>query len=787
MGWCKHFSRQMVSQFGGGISSGGGATFDQNFLGGSLGTGAVFTRASTGTYYDSAGVLRSAAINTPRFDYDPVTLQLKGLLLEDASTNIALQSANLANAAWLLAGQSLPVVTGNQLTAPDGTLTAARVVLPAVSGAGIFSIVYQNITLPAGVAAISFYLRGNAGGERVYITIAGWYGTPTILTTQWQRFVFITPSLSAAAYGIGLGTDLRDATQTSTPAQTIYAWGAQVEALPYMSSHIPTTSASVTRAADVLYYPIPGAVPGYNAINYSMLFDYDTMNTNTVVGGIANTFSDASYMGNNSFTVVGSTASVVNGVPPMTAGVRGVLCGALSPVTMAISANGGPVISGANGAPAQTGANKLVVGSASWSPGASGISGHMRRMSYWPRTLSNSEMQAATTLAGPTLSLDFMMPGTLDPRITFTRASSATYTDASGVIQTAATNAPRWDYAGGVLRGLLIEEARTNIAQFSEDFSNVAWLKASGGTSSSPVVTANQTVAPDGTTTADRIVYPACSGAGSNSVVGQAAGVTAAAYTHSIWLRGNVGGERLYLNTTPDGLTYYRAQVTLTTAWQRFSMTTSALSATIWYFQLGCDLRDASQTATSAQTIFAWGAQLEQGAFPTSYIPTTSVSVTRAADVAVMPTNVSWFNAAAGSLAAEFSCVNRPVGQGGIVRLDDGMDANAASVFVENTASIIFTYSQLASVAQINAAPGLLVANGAVQKSAFSYGGGPWKVATGGLVENGSGSAVPFNATRLIIGSSAAATNIWELNGTIRRVTYWNRALSNGEMQQVTT
>jgi hypothetical protein len=64
---------------------------------------------------------------------------------------------------------------------------------------------------------------------------------------------------------------------------------------------------------------------------------------------------------------------------------------------------------------------------------------------------------------GKTLDLNFMFPGTLDPRITFTRASSATYTDASGVIQTAAVNQPRWDYAGGSLRGLLIEEQRTNI------------------------------------------------------------------------------------------------------------------------------------------------------------------------------------------------------------------------------------------------------------------------------------------------------------------------------------
>jgi hypothetical protein len=64
--------------------------------------------------------------------------------------------------------------------------------------------------------------------------------------------------------------------------------------------------------------------------------------------------------------------------------------------------------------------------------------------------------------AGATLDLNFMS-APLDPRITFTRASTATYTDSIGTIQTAAVNAPRWDYAGGSLRGLLIEEARTNL------------------------------------------------------------------------------------------------------------------------------------------------------------------------------------------------------------------------------------------------------------------------------------------------------------------------------------
>ena len=171
-----------------------GVSLDLSFMTpGTLDPRITFTRASTATYTDSTGTIQTAAVNAPRWDYDPVTHALRGVLIEEARTNLALQSGNIANAAWLVASSAVgaPTVTGNQTTAPDGTATAARVDLPAVSGASAFIIVYQNVTLPAGIATVSFYLRGNVGGERVYITLAGWGSAPAILTTQWQRFVFI--------------------------------------------------------------------------------------------------------------------------------------------------------------------------------------------------------------------------------------------------------------------------------------------------------------------------------------------------------------------------------------------------------------------------------------------------------------------------------------------------------------------------------------------------------------------------------------------------------------------
>ena len=153
-GWCKYYSREFVQRWQPGSAGGNaaalppGASLDLSFMTpGTLDPRITFTRASTGTYFDSNGVMRTAAVNQPRWDYDPVTHQLRGLLLEDARTNLWLQSADASNAAWSKSGAPLPVVTANQITAPDGSLTAARVVYGNVISAS--SALYQARHSPA--------------------------------------------------------------------------------------------------------------------------------------------------------------------------------------------------------------------------------------------------------------------------------------------------------------------------------------------------------------------------------------------------------------------------------------------------------------------------------------------------------------------------------------------------------------------------------------------------------------------------------------------------------------
>ena len=79
-------------------------------------------------------------------------------------------------------------------------------------------------------------------------------------------------------------------------------------------------------------------------------------------------------------------------------------------------------------------------------------------------------------LGDPALHLDFLT-NTLDDRITFTRASTAAYWDADGVMQFAATDTARFDHhpVTGARRGLLVEGAGTNLLTYSQDFTNAAW------------------------------------------------------------------------------------------------------------------------------------------------------------------------------------------------------------------------------------------------------------------------------------------------------------------------
>ena len=216
---------------------------------------------------------------------------------------------------------------------------------------------------------------------------------------------------------------------------------------------------------------------------------------------------------------------------------------------------------------------------------------------------------------------------------TFSRASIGTYTDANGLIQEASAGQARPNYStAGVHEGLLIEESRTNLIKSSEDFSTNFWTLSSGGTGSSPIVTVNQGIAPDGTASADRIQFDLNGGSSSSDIsvltTSSSISVSNGDHTISVYLK-SYDGSSYDLTFGSNNADVNLNKITVTSEWQRFDVLHDATgSSTNFYF----GLRNAAGVSGLSDTadILIWGAQIEEGSFPTSYIPTIPTFSSRA-------------------------------------------------------------------------------------------------------------------------------------------------------------
>jgi hypothetical protein len=404
----------------------------------------------------------------------------------------------------------------------------------------------------------------------------------------------------------------------------------------------------------------------------------------------------------------------------------------------------------------------------------------------------------------PSLSLNFVTASTLDSRITFTRASTATFTGSNGQIQTAAINAPRFDYDPTTLAplGLLIEEQRTNLLTYSEQFDNAAWTKGDS------TITANTIVAPDGTLTGDKIIEG--SGASlSPRITSGAISATAQTYVVSLYLK---AGERRYINVLGrrDATNYNGVLVDLVTGtlsaptraattnnvststitsvgngWYRVTMayTYTTTGNTLAYFGLGSDSAGAvPYTGDGVSGIYIWGAQLEVGAFPTSYIPTVASQVTRAADVAVMTgTNFSsWYNASEGALFCEGSR-EYLAATTGLVQIDDGTNNNRIAFQTTNTAKMrVFIVSGGVTQTTLDSAASLI--SNVIFKTALGY---VTNNVSGAL--NGVSLATDTSATIPAVSTMRIGQGLTTSGACrIQRIAYYPRRLANSELQAIT-
>jgi hypothetical protein len=252
----------------------------------------------------------------------------------------------------------------------------------------------------------------------------------------------------------------------------------------------------------------------------------------------------------------------------------------------------------------------------------------------------------------PTLELDFANAKALDPRISFTRASTGTYVGADGLIKSAARGAARFEHnpTTGERLGLLVEEARTNLIYSSELPPRWSGLRMTYATGPS-------IVRPDGTIgTVNQLTTDTFGSDSFTRFTNNVAGGTAnTVYAGSMWVRTASGTADINIKVNQATLSYSNGNFyTVTTSWQRLTTIDSSNSTNLFI-----DLT-TSNTLPAGTVFYIWGAQLEVGAFPTSYIPTSGATATRAADIAtVSNTNSSIFP------TSSFTTINSPFGTAG--------------------------------------------------------------------------------------------------------------------------
>jgi hypothetical protein len=379
----------------------------------------------------------------------------------------------------------------------------------------------------------------------------------------------------------------------------------------------------------------------------------------------------------------------------------------------------------------------------------------------------------ATERVLPRLTLDFTT-GVLDPRVTVTRAlNTATAINSSGFVAVVNADLPRFDYDPVTLapKGLLIEEARTNVILQSNTFTSATWTKINGGAGSAPVITANAGTSPDGTNNAYRLQANAGGTTGSDfSVMRQT--FTSAAGTRSIWVRSNTGLNQTIYFSFPSGVN----SITATPTWQRLWIYSATSNGN---YDIGAFPANSPGSATSCDVLI-FGAQFEAGAFATSYMPTVASTVTRNADtVSMTGTNFSsWFNATRGTFVAFFD-VLRPSGFSCIYSANVGGTGYNESILQSAFSSTVDSYIYAGGVQQTRLLSGVINANTLV-KTGMSYAAANFAIATDGTgLQTQLSGSLPTGINRLQIGATPNIDNF--LNGHIVKL-FWYANMTNAEL-----
>lgn len=393
-----------------------------DFTTGTLDPRVTIARAlNTATRVNSSGYVEIINADLPRFDYDPITLAPKGLLIEESRTNLTPVSSNFASISWERSGTA--TVATDQVNSPDNTqnadlfrcgATAAsevrRTGLSFAAGAHTFSVFAKKEA--SNFVVLQFFDVTTSSLQRVWFDLnAGTVGTSTsggtnisLSSTKIEPYangfyrcvISVTLTLLTTTGRNGIFVSNANGLLNGNASSGIYLYGAQLEAGAKETSYIPTQTTAVTRNADV------ATMTGTNFSSW-----YDSTEGGAVVQVLPSTISGTrpavEFHDNTAiesitlrgvaadpqlFVVDGGATQATLDAGTITANTLYKLGGAWKASSFVVAINGAAAVTQASGTfPTATQARL-------GSDGTNYLNGHLQSLRFWPQRLTNAEVQA---------------------------------------------------------------------------------------------------------------------------------------------------------------------------------------------------------------------------------------------------------------------------------------------------------------------------------------------------------------------------------------------------------
>jgi hypothetical protein len=782
----------------------------------------LFDSEDTGGIVDSR-LTKSGGANGTRVNKN-------GYIVPVTRTNLALQSQTLGTT-WTVTGIT---VTADQTSSPENTTTSDK--LGEGTGSSAHTIT-QTFSATSGTTyAYSFHVKD---GDRRYVQLSfasashganawanfdlqegelGEVGSAVLRAAiepagagHW-RILIVAPATATTASGsidLSLVTSAQ-ATRALSYTGTnkyVYAWGAQLEEGGDWTTYIPTTTVAVqstesgrinygTFRTNLLKWSSKFRRSEWTKTRSSVSPDEVTSYDGTNLAGklVEDTTATNSHLVQQTVAAAGRSEQTVFSVYAKAAG--------RSRLRM-------QVVAGADSYQVEFNLSAATTGTPATAGTASGVSASIADAGGgWYRCVL---IGTPSTTIGVSVVFSIYLVNDAGT-VTYTGdGSSGVYlADAQAEVGASASTYIGTTYWARTVvdscNGLADEEVRTNLILRSAELDNASWTKVRAA------ATANQFLSPDGTNSAHLLAEDAT--AASTHVVYQDVTTAAnAAYAYSVVLRANTRA-RAQLTLSDAGANSVAAIFNLSAGsvtsvanagtgtgaagvieplgggWYRCILTgtPAAAGATVRAHVFLVDgAGNPSYSGDGASGLYVWGAQLESGSAATSYIPTTSASVTRAADsVTATGTNLtSWFNASEGSFYAEW-ILGRDTTSAAIYQVDDGTGNNLIRLRYASGGSGTDAAVIVGGVAQAALTVTGQVTAGTTYRTAAVYRANDFaRVNDGSTAVTDDAGSLPTGLTTFRIGQSSLGTE--QLNGHIKRITYWPERLKNSELISITT